>query len=199
MLALPVFAACDDPAPTDPGAPRSTPPGALPVRPLRLPTVAAGAECPTTPRQSWSGPGVATAVLGGGPLYPVADYFMEGTVLELRDQDAGSNGSYVKKVRWISTGYIGPVLVRAGRIDGKGTASVTFSYRGEERDGGHYADLSTSENDIPATTVVDGPGCYAYQVDGATFSTTIVFRAAREGAVGRPGLRDRPAPMRGVG
>jgi hypothetical protein len=145
---------------------------------LRLPTVADHAQCPTAHRRSWSGPLVAGAVLGDGPLYPVADYFQDGTVLELRDHDRRPDGSYEAKVRWISTGYTGPVFVRAARIDGTGTAAVKFSYFGQSQDGGHYADLSSPTNDIPATTSVSGPGCYAYQIDGTTFSTTIVFRAA---------------------
>jgi hypothetical protein len=146
------------------------------ARPLHLSTVAPGARCPTTPRRPWSGPGVASDVLGAGPLYPVADYFEDGTTLVLRDEDRQPDGAYTKKVRWIGAGYTGPVLVRTARIDGRGTAIVRFSDWGEERDGGYYADLPTDNSDLPATTTVSGPGCYAYQVDGSTFSTTIVFR-----------------------
>lgn len=120
---------------------------------------------------------MADAVLGDGPLYPVAHYFKPGTVLELSEQDRRPDGSYEKKVRWITAGYTGPVLVRAGRIDGQGSASVKFSYRGEERDGGQYDELTLPDNDIPATTIVSEPGCYAYQIDGTNFSTTVVFRA----------------------
>jgi hypothetical protein len=119
-------------------------------------------------------------VLGPGPLYPVADYFRDG-VLQLRDDDRQPDGTYEKKVRWIAAGYSGPVLVRAGRIDGPGTASAAFAYTGGPRDGGHYAVLTHPDSDLPATTTVSGPGCYAYQVDGTTFSVTIVFRAALEG------------------
>jgi hypothetical protein len=67
--------------------------------------------------------------------------------------------------------------VRTRRIDAQGTASVRFSDWGQARDGGYYADLPTPNTDLPAITTVGGPGCYAYQVDGSTFSTTIVFRA----------------------
>ncbi|WP_091558752.1 hypothetical protein [Micromonospora pattaloongensis] len=179
-----ILAGCDASAPVEPqpGTPRPTtsvpsPTGAFQLRPLRLPSVPAGGPCPVTPRTPWSGPGVAGAVLGEGPLYPVADYFRDG-VLQLRDTDRRPAGGYEVKVRWIGAGYAGPVLVRAGRIDGKGAASVTFSNVGEKRDGGHYAELNGPTTDIPATTSVDGPGCYAYQVDGTTFSTVIVFRAA---------------------
>ena len=117
-------------------------------------------------------------MLGDGPLYPVAGYFRDGNVLELRADDRQPDGSYVKKVRWIGNDYTGPVLVRAGRIDGPGAASMTFSYVGEKRYGGHYVELESPTNDLPATTTISGPGCFAYQVDGATFSTVIIFRAA---------------------
>ncbi|WP_169814031.1 hypothetical protein, partial [Actinomadura kijaniata] len=150
----------------------------LASRPLRFPSVAAGAACPTTAPRPWSGPGVAAAVLGDGPVYPVADYFGKGTVLELRARDRRSDGSYVKKVRWIGAGYRGPVLVRAARIDGGGTAASRFAYTGEERDGGYHAELPSPASDLPGTTTVGGPGCYAVQVDGTTFTTVVVFRAA---------------------
>ncbi|MGW0505164.1 hypothetical protein [Micromonospora sp. NPDC003241] len=147
--------------------------------PLRLPTVATGDACPVTEPQPWPHPDQASRVLGPGPLYPVADYFRDG-VLELRAMDRQQDGTYTKKVRWIGSGYAGPVLVRAARIDGTGPAGAEFAYLGEPRDGGHHALLVRPENDLPATTMVGGPGCYAYQVDGTTFSVTVVFRAALE-------------------
>jgi hypothetical protein len=173
--------ACDG-APSVPSPPPASPPGASATQaftppPLRLPRVAPGAACPAAVPQSWSGPGEAGRVLGDGPLYPIADYFRDGTDLELRPGDRQPDGTYEKKVRWIGAGYSGPVLVRAGRIDAPGAASARFSYVGEERDGGHHAELTKENNDLPATTTVAGPGCYAYQVDGTTFSVTIVFRA----------------------
>jgi hypothetical protein len=117
-------------------------------------------------------------VLGDGPLYPVADYFGGGAILELRPEDRTPSGSYDKKVRWLGVDYTGPVLVRAGRIDaGPGTASAMFAYTGSARGGGHYAELSNAVSDLPGVTTVSGPGCYAYQIDGTTFSKTIVFRA----------------------
>jgi hypothetical protein len=177
-LAALTVAGCDD-APVV-GPTGSPSPAAAPVdRPLALPGLAPGAPCPVTPARDWSVPGVAAKVLGDGPLYPVADYFGGGAGLELRDSDRRPDGSYEKKARWIGAGYTGPVLVRAARIDQPGQASVTFSYIGEKRYGGHYAELTNAESDLPATTLVGGPGCYAYQVDGSTFTKVIVFRADR--------------------
>jgi hypothetical protein len=186
-------AGCAGPSPVQPTAPNSAPAplpsgaapsGALPSgsttlskRPLVVPSVAPGGECPTTAQRPWSGPGVATAVLGDGPVYPVADYFRSGTTLELGRDDRELDGSYSKKVRWIGAGYTGPVFIRIYRVDAPGTGLVRFSDWGVQRDGGYYADLPTPNTDLPAVTSVGGPGCYAYQVDGDTFSTAIVFRA----------------------
>ncbi|MDG4794518.1 hypothetical protein [Micromonospora sp. WMMD1082] len=181
-------AACDGPppdaAPTSaltaappPASAPATSPADLAAPPLRLPTAGPGDHCPVTEPRPWSDTSQASRVLGPGPLYPVADYFTDG-VLQLRDQDRERDGRYTKKVRWIASGYTGPVLVRAARIDAPGAAAAAFAYTGEPRDGGHYAVLTGPETDLPATTTVSGPGCYAYQVDGTTFSVTIVFRAA---------------------
>ncbi|WP_433530422.1 hypothetical protein ACQPYA_30430 [Micromonospora sp. CA-263727] len=176
------LAACDGtpeatPTASPPTSTRSASaaPGAFTAPPLRLPSGGRGEDCPVSRARPWSEPGRANRVLGPGPVYPIADYFPDAA-LPLRDQDRHPDGSYTVKVRWLASGYTGPVLVRAGRIDGPGTAAVEFSYTGEPRDGGHYAELTDPDTDLPATTTVGGPGCYAYQVDGTTFSETIVFR-----------------------
>ncbi|MGK5740025.1 hypothetical protein [Micromonospora sp. URMC 103] len=174
---LPVSAACDGSARDVPPAAAPGSPSAFAAPPLRLPDAGAGGACPTSEARPWSRPDQAVRVLGPGPVYPVADYFGGGAVLGLRDADRQRDGTYEKKVRWIAEGYQGPVLVRAARIDGPGSASARFAYTGEPRDGGHYALLTHTDSDLPGTTTVAGPGCYAYQVDGTTFSVTIVFRA----------------------
>ncbi|MFD6755198.1 hypothetical protein [Micromonospora gifhornensis] len=173
--------ACDR-APVDtptasPTAPSpSASPGDLAVPPLRLPSVAPDGTCPAAEPQRWSKPGQAQRVLGPGPVHPIADYF-SGGALPLRPSDRQADGSYTVKVRWLAADYTGPVLVRAGRIDAPGAASAQFSYLGEPRHDGHHAVLTRPDTDLPGSTTVDGPGCYAYQVDGTSFSYTIVFRA----------------------
>ncbi|MFG1925011.1 hypothetical protein [Cryptosporangium sp. NPDC048952] len=147
--------------------------------PLRLPRVTAGGTCPVTAAKAR--PGHPDKVLGTGPLGPIAYYYTGGdAVLQLRADDRQPDGQYRAKVRWIGTGYAGPVLIRADRIDGEGSALAEFSYTGERRDGGFFALLTERDNDIPATTWVSGPGCFAYQVDGTNFTTTIVFDAVLE-------------------
>jgi hypothetical protein len=41
------------------------------------------------------------------------------------------------------------------------------------------AEKSKSWRYGPSFTIVPGPGCYAFQVDGTNFSKVIVFQAAR--------------------
>jgi hypothetical protein len=110
-------------------------------------------------------------------VYAVADYFGDGTVLVLGPDDREPAGTYSKKVRWIGADYAGPVLIRTTRLDGSGAGLVSFADWGTRRDGGYYADLPTPDSDLPAVTTLSGPGCYAYQIDGSTFTTTIVFQA----------------------
>jgi hypothetical protein len=110
-------------------------------------------------------------------MFPDAAYFGEATTLTLHPEDRAADGSYSKKVRWISVGYQGPVLIRARRIDGPGTARVRFFYTGHALGDGFVADLTEPTTDLPAATQVQAPGCYAYQIDGVTFTEVIVFRA----------------------
>lgn len=146
---------------------------------LHFPAVAANAPCPLSKERSVSSSTVKDEqVVGDGPVYPVAVYFAgKGPTLELRPEDKQADGTYNMKVRWIGVGYAGPVLIRAARLDGAGTASATFSYFGQRADGGYTAVLPEKDTDMPATTTVSGPGCFAYQVDGTNFSNVIVFRA----------------------
>ena len=68
--------------------------------------------------------------------------------------------------------YAGRVLVRGRRLDGPGL--VRFG-RGlvpalELR-------MPAGRREQPSFTRLRSPGCYAYQVDGRTFSRVVIFRA----------------------
>jgi hypothetical protein len=127
-------------------------------RPLRLPRVLRGAKCPTS-RVSRAAPD-AGATLGRGPAYPV-----------LMDVHAGAN-----KTLWaVRPSYRGPLLIRGGELDGHGVLRFwpgrlrRLWWRGlwrEERRQWRYG---------ATATLVPSPGCYAFQVDGTTFSRRIVF------------------------
>ena len=129
-------------------------------RPLRLPRVRHGARCPTS-RVARAAPGVG-ATLGRGPAYPV-----------LVGVHAGAN-----KTLWaVSPAYRGALLIRGRRLDGRGVLRFwpgrtrRMWWRGlwqEQRPQWRYG---------ASTTLVPNPGCYAFQVDGTTFSSRIVFEA----------------------
>ena len=89
--------------------------------------------------------------------------------------DVRHGGAYVHKTLWaIAPSYRGPLLVRA--IGRRGQLRLGTGHRREvwlESAPGRprrwrYAPMST---DVP------GAGCYAFQLDGTSFSRTLVFRA----------------------
>jgi hypothetical protein len=158
-------------------------------RPLQLPKLALGEACPVTAVDTaldWSGTyGIAPGV-GQGPVYPVG---LASGVLHIAPAKAFRSRSWGgQKVLWFALPtYTGPVLVRGARIDGKGT--VRF---GQDPVPAKELLISGSQTAIPggvtppkdaryrpSMTRVQGPGCYAFQIDGRTFSRVVVFRAVR--------------------
>lgn len=131
-------------------------------RALHLPQVAAGAACPTT---GAGGPVQPSPV--GLSLMPFIGSSWEGA-----------------RVTWTaSPSYAGPILIRGAQLDGPhglgfGEGHVPYDelqvlapgQQAPTPPGGGRAWLSF--------TRVRGPGCYAYQVDGTSFSSVIVFRAS---------------------
>jgi hypothetical protein len=196
LAVLSVLAACTG-SPTPP-APTPTPPAsaspsatnpwgmseaeiaALIARPMRLPTVAPGAACPVsgvTVRSPVAQPADARG-LGKGPLYPITFYIGEDATLRLGKETAGPEGLHELKVVWATTtGYKGPVVVRLGRIDGVGRGNVRLFYDSTAARGDAVV-FPPQEflSDFPSSTNVSGPGCYAYQLDGADLEEIIVFR-----------------------
>jgi hypothetical protein len=184
------------PSPTRPSSP--TPPAAtaspgpaelaaLRTRPLRLPTIAAGGECPVTEAVALDPPppaghalstGGPPSALGDAPLFPDARYFGGHAVLGVR---AGHPhpGWYVAKSPWASrTVYRGWTLIRSARLDGPGRALVELQLP----DGPAISDavavnVQADWQYWAGGTEVTNPGCYAYQVDGTSFTEVIVFRA----------------------
>jgi hypothetical protein len=152
---------------------------ALLGRPLRLPTVAPGADCPRSPVTSHS-PVVQPADekgLGNAPLYPISFYANDGG-LKLGDETPGPDGLYEIKVVWASIGgHQGIAVVRAGRIDAPGRARVKLYYAPDASRGDAVLfPLLDGPGDYPAATYVPGPGCYVWQIDGDGYSETVYFR-----------------------
>jgi hypothetical protein len=159
------------------------PVAALLRRPLRLPSVRPREPCPVTRMRPAPSPRPPDEMLvGSGPAFPVGFYFGEATVLTVRSQDRDEDGLHWKKgwywakVPWVVVGYEGPVLIRAGRIDGPGAAGVRFFDTGRRVGDGVVVDVTLPSSTLPGATGMQGPGCYAYKVDGTDFSYSIVFR-----------------------
>ncbi len=167
-------------APSSPTASAAVGVGQLEARPLHLPTFGAALACPTTPGTPASafspfGTGFSP---GTGPVYA-----------DLGDRVIGA--AVPAKVLWFARpSYQGPILIRGRQLDGSGVVNfgappntlTSLRLTSAEADVGAGAGW----RDWPSYTFVADPGCYAYQVDGDTFSETIVFRATY-GLLGQPG------------
>ena len=163
--------------------PASTGPSlaSLALRPLRLPTVPAGSTCPTSTGRSASsfspfGSGFATDkgmvfALFGGPSASEAQ-------LPLGDPQLGWHGG--KVLFFSGPRYEGPAVIRGRRLDGSnplafGSPSspmqLDLTSTNSDTSGGH------GWRDWPSRVLAESPGCYGFQVDGASFSEVIVFQA----------------------
>lgn len=147
----------------------------LQKRPLRLPSIMTDEECPVSP--SRDDEGSSDQVLGNAPIGPVAIYFGKNRVLQVDQKNFNDNDKmYEKKVPWMSTEYRGPILIRTERIDGRGDGGVKFQWHGRAIGEGIGVEVTSEQMALPGSTRITGPGCYAYQIDGTSFSEVIVFR-----------------------
>jgi hypothetical protein len=157
-------------------------PGHVPkklFRPLHLPTLAPGAPCPVS-RTREVAPGYPVA-LGPGPAYPVG-LGAEAT-LSYRTGQLLPPPWFGNKVVWvIAPRYRGLLLVRGHELDGPWWVGFDIGRRPlaelpfpSAKQVGIYRRQWRSTG---TTTRVRAPGCYAYQIDGTTFSRVVVFRAA---------------------
>jgi hypothetical protein len=131
-------------------------------RPLKLPQTGSGGSCPVSP--------------GSGPVKPL-------NAAQLSLQSFIGSSWQAARVTWASApSYTGPVLIRGRQLGGAGAVGFGEGHvpydelqllapgsQAPPAPGGGRAWLSY--------TRVRSAGCYAYQVDGTSFSTVIVFRA----------------------
>jgi hypothetical protein len=147
-------------------------------RPLHIPHVATGSPCPVAARDpkgdlSRLGSFVGTA-WGLGPAYPAGLSDARPTLSYQWPPSGGFAGSEWsgQKVLWIVGRYRGSgLLVRGRQVDGANGVGFNLGITPAKElrlvgRGGH-----------PTYTRVRAPGCYAFQIDGATFSRIIVFEA----------------------
>ncbi|GII91964.1 hypothetical protein [Sinosporangium siamense] len=150
---------------------------AAPVKhPPSGPPVVTGGQCPVT--RTVTRPTTLTGdLLGDGPARP----FMPPTLrYDELGSEFGGDGWGGAKVPWFTQPDITtPITIRGIRLDGEG--GVAF------RSGGAKAPLDklviapdpTAKDwrDHPGFVLLKTPGCYAFQIDTASSTTYIVFKA----------------------
>jgi hypothetical protein len=149
-------------------------------RPLHFPRLDAGATCPISAiasgidfRAHGVGPGI-----GPGPVFPAP--FSPDATQPLNDFTVPLGWHGGKHALFKLPRYRGPVLIRGGQADGSGV--VTFASN-EIRGAPSLADpkpelrLAVGTRSVVHTFFfLTPPGCYAYQIDGTTFSDVVIFR-----------------------
>lgn len=151
-------------------------------RPLRLPTLERGAACPVSRvdrRVDWSGSGIAEGV-GPGPVYPILGRSASLAVTE-REGWGSWRGT---KVLWFAhQRYRGNVLIRGKQLsswerlrfdDGAVPPDEIRIAAGPSPAG--WRDQPAGSRGRPSYVRVRSAGCYGVQIDGTTFSSTVVFR-----------------------
>ena len=148
----------------------------LEQRPLQIPHLAPGAPCPAAKPHAVS-PSFGLG-LGDGPAYPVHGT-EDGVLHYAPPQNFGSTQWGGEKVLWAvnTPSYPDIVLVRGRQLDGPN--EVRFDEGAlpptELRISSYPGSTPEGWTGQPSYTRVRAPGCYGYQVDGATFSRVIIF------------------------
>jgi hypothetical protein len=141
-------------------------------RPLDLPSLDAGGACPASgaaSAASYAGPAV-----GPGPVYVA----QASPLAVSKFIDSAWDGA---QVTWVAaSSYTGPLLIRGGELGGAG--SVGFGEGHVPEDELQLLTAATTSpgeppgaREWPSFTRVGASGCYAYQVDGTSFSEVIAF------------------------
>jgi hypothetical protein len=148
-------------------------------RPLHIPRIAPGSPCPvTSARRASTDFGLAQ---GPGPIYPVGGFPTLTFIYPPQPEQLwyGSQWSG-QKVLWIARpSYRGRVLIRGRQLDG--IHNVRFGSGLDPSREMRLRSVGGSSpggwQNRPSYTRLRAPGCYAWQVDGTTFSRVIVFQA----------------------
>ncbi len=165
--------------------------GAVPAvldRPLHFPKLRAGQACPATPGHLVNTPvsaGFGGIALGTGLVRPIITgppHLTRRGVGALLTHTSAPPWLAMKTLWFSVPAYQGPFVIRAKRLDGRGPVGLGESPPriaplvvppGPTLNGGD------GYRTAPGGTWVRAPGCYAWQVDGLTFSEIIVVRLVR--------------------
>jgi hypothetical protein len=151
-------------------------------RPLHLPKVAAGADCPVShvdPRVAWKRINIfGGSGIGRGPVYPgLPSAFFMAT----RDVQYGGPW-FGQKVFWyVLPSYRGPVLIRGRQLDGtqrmgfNGRKLPAPELRIKPNQSVSWSGQPPGSRGVPSGVRVLTRGCYGVQIDGTRFSRIVVF------------------------
>lgn len=151
-------------------------------RPLRLPTLEPGAACPVSRvdrRVDWRGSGIGEGV-GPGPVYPILG---ESASLAVFGREDWGSWRGTKVLWFVHQRYRGNVLIRGKRLsswerlrfdDGAVPPDEIRIAAGPSP--ARWRDQPPGSRGRPSYIRVRSGGCYAAQIDGTTFSSTVVFR-----------------------
>jgi hypothetical protein len=152
-------------------------------RPLHLPRLAPGKRCPINPSHNspW---GNGQRLVGRGPAYLITVGGAGSTSIAISVRD--KLGWYGQKTPWVvERSYNGSILVRGARIGRRGQVRFAHGYGEhlEELQWEAGADQGSPPDSnyrfLASTMLVRAPGCYAFQIDGDSFSKIIVVRVRR--------------------
>lgn len=154
---------------------------ALASRPLHLPQITPGAACPRSPGRVVN-PNFGIAY-GPGPVYPVGMEVGSDGIVHYGGAEP-VRGWYGFKVLWITDPRREDTLVRGRQLDGSNQLrfDTNAGIVPQLRIAGGLVGWGTVRGSYwghrPSEERVQAPGCYAFQADGKSFSTVIVFQAA---------------------
>jgi len=156
-------------------------------RSLRFPTLHNDDTCPATPGapvDTYTSYFVGTA-LGDGPVRVAIG--SRGDLLHGQAQlgSTDSRGWFALETLWFAMpDYSGPFVIRGERLGGSGPINVDGSATNPSPLVVPPGPTPNTEGGIrvaPVSTWVRSPGCYAWQVDGLSFSYVIVVNATPYG------------------
>ena len=150
------------------------------ARPIHIPLINAATQCPISPASreiNFHAYGVGSGI-GDGPVYPAP--FSANSTQPLNSFTVPSDWHSGKHAILILPRYRGPVLIRGRQLDGSGV----IRFASNEIPGAPRLPNPGPALRIPAFRTksvthtfffLDPPGCFAYQIDGTTFSKVVVF------------------------
>ena len=182
-MIVPVVTAAVALAAGSPTAPTQPDPWASLRKPLHLPKVVGGADCPVSQvdaRVRWGRINIfGGSGIGPGPVYPgIPNAFLMAT----RDVQYGGPW-FGQKVFWyVAPRYRGRVLIRGRRLDGpqrmgfNGRKLPAFELHIKRNESVSWSGQPVGNRGVPSGVRVLVPGCYGVQIDGTRFSRIVVFR-----------------------